>query len=107
MQILTELKPREYTLGASLLGPNFVSNRSPSAAEDDNPVVKGVSSGFSIAQAVWRASESVADSMGLEDRGRLESDLRADFVVMDDEACVLESWVGGKLIWQRDQALGK
>lgn len=59
-------------------------------------------SGCSVAEAVRCVTENVADMMGLEDRGRLEQGRRADFVVMNDEGVILETWVGGKKMWQRE-----
>lgn len=57
-------------------------------------------SGCSLAEAVQCVTENVADFMGLEDRGRLVEGSRADFVVLNDEGEVLQTWVGGKLVWQ-------
>ncbi|KAK3052219.1 hypothetical protein LTR09_006811 [Extremus antarcticus] len=57
-------------------------------------------SGCGIAEAVKCVTENVVEFMGDEQRGRLEAWRRADFVVMDDEANVMETWVGGKRVWK-------
>lgn len=56
-------------------------------------------SGCSVAEAVRCVTENVAEFLGLEDRGKLESGRRADFVVLDDEANVLQTWIGGRKVW--------
>jgi len=56
----------------------------------------------SLAQAVRCVTENIADMMGIEDRGRLNEGARADFVVMNDEGEVLQTWIAGKKIWERD-----
>ncbi|KAF7195517.1 N-acetylglucosamine-6-phosphate deacetylase [Pseudocercospora fuligena] len=56
-------------------------------------------SGCSIAEAVRCVTENVAKLMALEDRGILEPGRRADFVVLDDEANVLQTWIGGVKVW--------
>lgn len=58
-------------------------------------------SGCSVAEGSRCATENVADLMGLEDRGKLVEGRRADFVVLDDEGYVLQTWVGGRRVWQR------
>ena len=57
----------------------------------------------SVAEAVRCATENIADMMGLEDRGKLLEGRRADFVVLNDEGTVLETWVGGKRTWTRHE----
>lgn len=56
----------------------------------------------SLAEAVRCVTENIADMMGLEDRGKLLEGRRADFVVLNDEGTVLETWVGGKRAWKRE-----
>ncbi|KAF2404976.1 Metallo-dependent hydrolase [Trichodelitschia bisporula] len=58
-------------------------------------------SGCSVAEAVRCVTENVAGLMGLEDRGKLEEGRWADFVVLDDEGEVLETWVAAKKVWER------
>lgn len=58
-------------------------------------------SGCSVAEAVRCVTENVANLMGDPTRGKLEPGLRADFVILDDEANVLQTWVGGKKVWER------
>ncbi|KAL8803175.1 MAG: hypothetical protein Q9182_003347 [Xanthomendoza sp. 2 TL-2023] len=58
-------------------------------------------SGCSLAEAVQCATENIANMMGLRDRGIIEVGRRADFVVLDDAGFVLETWIGGKLVYRR------
>lgn len=58
-------------------------------------------SGCDVAQAVRTVTENVADFMGLEDRGKLEQGRRADFVVLDDDGWLRETWVAGKKVWEK------
>jgi len=58
-------------------------------------------SGCGIAEAVRCATENVADFMGDSSRGNLESGRRADFVVLDDDANVLQTWSRGRKIWEK------
>ncbi|KAI9690860.1 MAG: hypothetical protein M1822_008479 [Bathelium mastoideum] len=60
-------------------------------------------SGCSLAQAVRCATENIADMMGDTTRGKLEEGRRADFVVMNDEGEVLQTWIGGVKIWEKGQ----
>ncbi|TGO21449.1 hypothetical protein BPAE_0218g00010 [Botrytis paeoniae] len=52
-----------------------------------------------IEKAVMTVTENVAAPMGLVDRGGLGSGCRGDFVVMDKQGYVKETWVLGKKIW--------
>ncbi|EMC95036.1 carbohydrate esterase family 9 protein [Baudoinia panamericana UAMH 10762] len=58
-------------------------------------------SGCGIAEAVRCVTENVADFMGDESRGSLDPGKRADFVVLDESANVLQTWVGGKKVWAK------
>jgi len=58
-------------------------------------------SGCNVAEAVRCVTENVADLMGFDDRGRLEAGRRADFVVLNDEGEVLQTWVAGKKVWEK------
>lgn len=58
-------------------------------------------SGCGVAQAVKCVTENVADFMGDGRRGKLEEGRRADFVVLDDDGNVLQTWVGGRKIWEK------
>nr|POE46935.1 n-acetylglucosamine-6-phosphate deacetylase [Quercus suber] len=58
-------------------------------------------SGCDVAQAVRCVTENVADFMGDQHRGKLESGRRADLVVLDDEGTVWQTWVAGKKVWER------
>jgi len=58
-------------------------------------------SGCDVAEAVRCVTENVADLMGDRTRGKLESGRRADLVVLDDEANVLQTWISGKMVWEK------
>ena len=53
-----------------------------------------------LAEAVRCVTENVADMMGEDKRGMLESGRRADFVILDSEGFVEETWTAGKKVWQ-------
>ena len=59
-------------------------------------------SGCSVAEAVRCVTENVADFMGDPTRGKLEAGRRADLVILDDEANIVETWVAGKKVWERE-----
>jgi N-acetylglucosamine-6-phosphate deacetylase len=59
-------------------------------------------SGCSVAEAVRCVTENVADMMGTLDRGILQEGRRADFVVLDDDGNVLETWIEGKQVWRTE-----
>lgn len=58
-------------------------------------------SGCNIAQAVKCVTENVADFMGDQTRGKLEAGRRADFVVLNDEGEVLQTWIAGTKVWEK------
>lgn len=58
-------------------------------------------SGCGVAEAVQCVTENVAGLMGDDSRGKLEAGRRADFVIMNDEGEILQTWVAGKKVWQR------
>ena len=58
-------------------------------------------SGCGVAEAVKCVTENVAEFMGEGTRGKLEVGRRADFVVLDDDGGVLQTWVGGRKVWQK------
>lgn len=60
-------------------------------------------SGCGIAEAVRCVTENVAEFMGVRDRGKLEAGRRADFVVLSDEGEVLQTWVGGRMVWRKPE----
>jgi N-acetylglucosamine-6-phosphate deacetylase len=64
-------------------------------------------SGCGLAAAVRCATENVAEFMGERQRGKLEVGRRADFVVMDDEGVVMETWVGGVKVWEKKGKRGE
>ncbi|KAL9603619.1 MAG: hypothetical protein Q9179_002137 [Wetmoreana sp. 5 TL-2023] len=59
-------------------------------------------SGCSLAQSVRCATENIANMMELGDRGMIDEGRRADFVVLDDTGQVLETWIGGKQVYERN-----
>ncbi|KIX06318.1 N-acetylglucosamine-6-phosphate deacetylase [Rhinocladiella mackenziei CBS 650.93] len=57
--------------------------------------------GCNLAEAVQCVTENIADMMGESKRGRLESGRRADFVILDQEGQVEETWTSGSKIWSK------
>jgi N-acetylglucosamine-6-phosphate deacetylase len=58
-------------------------------------------SGCNVAEAVRCVTENVADMMGDKSRGKLEAGRKADFVVLNDEGEVLQTWVAGLKVWEK------
>lgn len=58
-------------------------------------------SGCSLAAAVRCATENIAELMGEKERGVVEYGRRADFVILDDEGTVNQTWIGGLKIFDR------
>lgn len=58
--------------------------------------------GITLAQAVQMASTRVADSLGLSDRGRIRSGLRADLCLLDEDLSVSGTFVGGQLLYKKE-----
>lgn len=58
-------------------------------------------SGCNVAEAVRCVTENVADFMGDKTRGYLEAGRRADFVVLNDEGEVLQTWIAGIKVWEK------
>lgn len=58
-------------------------------------------SGCSLAEAVRCATENVAELMGESKRGIVEQGRRADFVVLDDDGTVDQTWIGGLKMFER------
>jgi N-acetylglucosamine-6-phosphate deacetylase len=59
-------------------------------------------SGCTIAEAVRTATENIADFMGVSDRGKLEEGRRADFIVLNDEGYLQETWIAGVKAWSNE-----
>ena len=55
--------------------------------------------GVSLAQAADMASARVADSLGLNDRGRIREGLRADLCLVNAEVKVLMTMIGGRVVY--------
>jgi N-acetylglucosamine-6-phosphate deacetylase len=55
--------------------------------------------GVPLHEAVAMASAVPARAMRLEGLGRLAAGAHADFVVMDEELRVVETWVAGERLW--------
>ena len=62
--------------------------------------------GVGIAEAVRCVTENVAGLMSEGKRGVLEFGRRADFVVLDQEAKVVETWIGGVKVWNAKREEG-
>ncbi len=58
-------------------------------------------SGCSLPEAVRCASENIADLMNISDRGILENGRRADFVVLNGQGDVLQTWKKGMQLFER------
>ncbi len=59
--------------------------------------------GVSLTEAVRMASEVPASALSLEGRGRIAAGCDADFVLLDARGAVLETIVGGKTIYDREE----
>ncbi|QDS73778.1 hypothetical protein FKW77_005411 [Venturia effusa] len=57
-------------------------------------------SGCNVAEAVRCVTENVADMMGVMDRGVLVEGRRGDFVVLNDDGAVMETWIAGRQVWR-------
>lgn len=51
-----------------------------------------------VEAAVLCVTENVVDAMGLHDRGKLDIGKRADFVIMNEDGTLKETWVLGKRV---------
>ena len=58
-------------------------------------------SGCSLPEAVRCATENIAELMGIKDRGKLEEGRRADFVILDKQGNVLQTWKEGVQVFER------
>lgn len=58
-------------------------------------------SGCEVAEAVRCSTENVVDFMGDTTRGKLEAWRRADFVVLSDDGEVMQTWIGGRKVWEK------
>jgi N-acetylglucosamine-6-phosphate deacetylase len=72
-----------------------------SALAMDRAVATVVAAGVAPASALAAASLVPARVIGDATRGRLEPGARADAVVLDAELAVVETWMDGRLVWQR------
>jgi N-acetylglucosamine-6-phosphate deacetylase len=59
--------------------------------------------GVSLTEAVRMASEVPASALSLEGRGRIAAGCDADFVLLDARGTVLETIVGGKTVYDREE----
>lgn len=58
-----------------------------------------VSAGLTLPQAVRCVTENVAMLMRDDTRGKIEAGRRADFLVLDREGNVRQTWIAGELVW--------
>jgi N-acetylglucosamine-6-phosphate deacetylase len=61
--------------------------------------------GCGISEAVRSATENVAGLMGLDHaggRGVIKEGMRADLCVLNDQGDVLQTWIGGRKVWDRE-----
>ena len=57
---------------------------------------------MTLLDAVAACSLRPARVLGIEsERGTFRPGARADFAVLDEQAHVLETWIGGKRVWER------
>lgn len=66
-------------------------------------------SGCGIAEAVATVTENVAAFMGIDGeggRGVLREGRRADLTVLNEQGEVLQTWVAGHKVWDREEELG-
>ncbi|KAF2497422.1 Metallo-dependent hydrolase [Lophium mytilinum] len=66
-------------------------------------------SGVDIAEAVATVTENVAAMMGIDGvggRGVLKEGRRADLCVLSEEGVVLQTWIAGKKVWDKEEAEG-
>jgi N-acetylglucosamine-6-phosphate deacetylase len=59
--------------------------------------------GVSLTEAVRMASEVPASALSLEGKGRIAAGCDADFVLLDARGAVLETIVGGKTVYDREE----
>lgn len=67
-------------------------------------------SGCGIAEAVTSVTQNVAELMGIDGvggRGVLKEGRRADLCVLSEEGEVLQTWVAGIKVWDRDDEVAK
>lgn len=65
-------------------------------------------SGCGIAEAVGTVTENVAAFMGIDDeggRGILKEGRRADLTVLSEHGEVLQTWIAGRKVWDRDEEI--
>lgn len=65
-------------------------------------------SGCGIAEAVRTVTENVAGLMGMDGlggRGVLREGRRADLAVLSEEGEVLQTWVAGHKVWDREEEM--
>ena len=58
-------------------------------------------SGCTWPEAIRCASQNIVELMNVKDRGKIEAGRRADFVVLDTEGTVKQTWVKGQLVYGR------
>jgi N-acetylglucosamine-6-phosphate deacetylase len=62
--------------------------------------------GCNLAEAVRCVTENVAAMMGENKRGMLEFGRRADFVILDSQGKVRETWIEGRKVWTASEKVG-
>lgn len=66
-------------------------------------------SGCGIAEAVGTVTENVAGLMGIDGeggRGVLKEGRRADLTVLSEEGEVLQTWIAGAKVWDKEEEIG-
>jgi N-acetylglucosamine-6-phosphate deacetylase len=62
--------------------------------------------GRSVVDAALMCATTPARALGLGRQGRLEAGMLADFVVLDRDLAVRETWIGGEPVFRRGQPAG-
>ena len=61
--------------------------------------------GFSVVDAATMCSTTPAREMGLAGYGQLAPDGVADFVVLDEQLTVAQTYIAGQLVYARDRGM--
>lgn len=63
-----------------------------------------VHAGLSVSQAVRCVTENIATLMQDDGRGQIRAGRRADFLVLDRDGHVKQTWIAGNLVWSEDSS---
>lgn len=91
--------PRPGNADQQKQGPGVVANGYATVDQGVRNLMNWT--GCTLAEAVRTATENIADFMGVSDRGKLEEGRRADFIVLNDEGHLQETWIAGVKVWSK------